>query len=106
MRSSWCDDQLADSVARDSEGPLQLGGATGKVARQPARDHEAIGSERIGANDIGRVRVSRRWAYLPGADRGGPVTRFALVDHRCVIGEQGNDRLDLAIGVEHEVAAD
>jgi hypothetical protein len=43
---------------------------------------------------------------LPGANRGGPVTRFALVDHRCVIGEQGNDRLDLAIGVEYEVAAD
>jgi len=34
------------------------------------------------------------------------VTRLALFDDGCIIAEQGHDRVDLALGVKHEVAAD
>src|ERR1700759_3364165 len=70
MRSSRCDDELADSVVGDGEVPLQLGGAAGEVAREPARDYEPGCGERVGAEDIGRVRVSRRWADLHGQSAG------------------------------------
>src|SRR5690349_9477220 len=105
MRSSRGDDQFADSVAGDGEVPLQLGGAAGEVARQSARDHEAVCGERVGGEDIGRVCVLRGWTGLPGADLHGPVTGFALVDDGGVVAEQGDDRVDLALGVEQEVAA-
>src|SRR5690242_17437403 len=62
MRPSWCDDEPADSVAGEGEVPLQLGGAAGEVARQPAGDHDAVGGEHVSAEDIGRVRVLRRRA--------------------------------------------
>ena len=47
MRSSWCDEELADSVEGDGEVPLQLSNAARKIARQPAGHHEPVRGERF-----------------------------------------------------------
>src|SRR5882672_4574684 len=41
----WSDDKPRDVLAGDGEVPVQIGGAAGEVAGQPAGDDVAIGAE-------------------------------------------------------------
>src|SRR5689334_1697937 len=95
LRRSWSDDEPRDVLAGDGEVPVQVGGATGEVAGQTAADEIAVGAERFGARDLGRVGVSRCRAGLPGSDRRPALVRLALVDDARIVGEEADDRIDV-----------
>src|SRR6266478_8488077 len=102
----WGDGEPRDVLAGDGEVPVQVGGAAGEVAGQAAGDEVAVGAECFGAHDLGRVGVFRGCAGLPGPDLGRAVALFPFVDDRGVVGEEVDDRVDVAIGVAFEVARD
>jgi hypothetical protein len=93
-------------LAGDGEVPFEVGGAAGEVAGQAAGDDVALGTECVGARDFGRVGVFRGCAVLPGPDLGPAVAFFAFVDDDCVLGEEADDRFDVAIGIAFELAQD
>ena len=93
-------------LAGDREVPFQVGGAAGEVAGQAAGDQVAVGAECFGARDFGRVGVFRGCAGLPGPDFSRTVAFFALVDDDGVLGEEADDRFDVAIAIAFEVAGD
>jgi DNA-binding transcriptional ArsR family regulator len=66
----------------------------------------AVGADGSTAEDLGGVRVLRRWAGLPRTDLTRPVSGYALVDDCRILCEQGDDPLDVAARVEDEVSDD
>src|SRR5882757_418723 len=102
----WGDGQPRDVLAGDGEVPVQVGGAAGEVASEAAGDEVAVGAECFGGGDLGRVGVFRGCAGLPGPDLGRAVAFFAFVDDGGVVGEEVDDRVDVAIGIAFEVARD
>ena len=102
----WSDDEPRDVLAGDGEVPFEVGGAAGEVAGQAAGDDVAVGAECFGARDFGRVGVFRGCAGLPGPDLGRAVAFFAFVDDDGVLGEEVDDRFDVAIAIAFEVARD
>src|SRR3954452_18132274 len=103
-RRSRCNHQALDLIVGDGEVPRQVSGAAGEVAGQAARRQVTVRVARLDVQDFGAVDVLRRWTELPRADLLGPAVRRALVDDDCVVCEQGNDALRVAVSVEPEVA--
>src|SRR6188472_2425824 len=94
----WGDGEPRDLLAGDREVPFEVGGAAGEVSGQAAGDDVAVGAECFGARDFGRVGVFRGCAGLPGPDFSRAVAFFAFVDNSGVVGEEVDDRVDVAIG--------
>src|SRR3954454_17151991 len=103
-RRSRCNHRALDLIVGDREVPPQVSGAAGEVAGEAARRQVAVRVARLDVQDFGGVHVLRRWTELPRADLLGPAVRRALVDNDCIVCEQGNDALPVALSAEPEIA--
>jgi len=73
------------------------------VAGEAARDEVAVRPELLGVADLGAIGVCGGGPELPGSDLGDTLPGLALVGDGGVVGEDGDDRLDVPERVVLEV---
>lgn len=85
---------------------VEIDGAARKVALEPRGYAVSAPSKRLAVGNRGRVLVLGGRASPPAADGTKSIASLAFINDGRVVGEERDDPIDVALGIELEVALD
>jgi hypothetical protein len=85
---------------------VEIDGTAREVALEPRGYAVLVIPECLAARNRGRVLVLGGGARPPALDGIEPIAGFTFVDNGCVVAEERDDAVDVALGIELEVALD